>query len=124
MEIVYENNFIKVHRHDKEKMKIEREQGVLIINFDAENDDPELKELGPIELLGFKALKDHVGDELLYFKYRPDKRLAIYHLTQHPDSGVALDALKLACKEEGYQVSDVRVHLKEAAKYDKIKKEE
>lgn len=120
MGIVYENNFIKVHGHDKKKMEIEREQGVLVVNFD---DDPELKELGPIELLGFKALKDHVGDELLYFKYRPDKKLAIYHLTQHPDSGVVLDALKTACKEEGYRVSDVRVHLKEAAKYDKMKKE-
>lgn len=120
MGIEYRNEKIIVHESDKEIIEKEKEQGVLVVNLD---DDPELKELGPIELLGFRVLKDNARDEIMYLKFRPDKKLAIYYLTKHPDGIMALCGLEVSCEQKGYHAIDLRDYLKEVLKYTKEKKE-
>lgn len=47
-----------------------------------------------VHLEGFQEIKDAAGDVVLAIKIKPEKGMVLYYRTGHPDTDVALNAIK------------------------------
>lgn len=111
LEKVFENDMIAVSSATEKE-------------FESDNDIPIIK-IGDFDfkLVGFSIIRDNAGDDVLYYKWRHDKKLILYHMTDHPGSGEALNVFILVGKFGGYAVRNIKDYINEIIRtQDEVKK--
>lgn len=105
MEKVFENDMIMVSTVAKDELESDN---------DDNNDIPIIKiDNFSFKLIGFNIIRDNAGDDVLYYKWKHDKKLILYYMTDHPGSGEALNVFILVGNVGGYVVRDLRDYIKE-----------